>query len=150
MHGVDLSMFYQDMLGLLSMVITAFVGIGIAYLRKYVNSRIQSEELKQSIVLTLDTIESSTKAAISNLADSAKQALADGVITPEELKQLEQEARKEVEKNLTPAMKERLQAHVNDVDEFVQMKVKAAVNDMLVKAGSKNRQKHRNKGEVLT
>lgn len=134
---MDLSFFYQDMLQLTAMVLTALVAVGIAYLRKYVNEKIKSDEIKQSIALTLDTIESSAKAAISDLSDQAKKALADGKITPEEMKALEQAARAQIEENLTPAMKERLQAHVGDVDRYVQMKVKAAVNDLLVKASAK-------------
>jgi len=134
---MDLSFFYQDMLQLATLVMTALVAVGIAYVRKYVNEKIKSDEIKQSIVLTLDTIESAAKAAISDLSDKAKKALADGKITPEEMAELEAAARRQIEENLSPAMKERLQAHVGDVDRYVQMKVKAAVNDLLVKASAK-------------
>ena len=129
--GIDMSVFYQDMISLASMVITALVGVGIVYLRKFVNSRVSSQELKESLLLTLNTIEDAVKASVSDLSSEVRKALEDGTITEEERKHLLLLAEAEVNATIGSAAKDRLQAHVADVDRLIQNKVKAAVDEMV-------------------
>jgi hypothetical protein len=129
--GIDMSVFYQDMVSLASMIITALVGVGIVYLRKFVNSKVASQELKESLLLTLSTVEDAVKASVSDLDAEVRKALEDGTITEEERKHLLLVAEREVNNTIGSAAKDRLQAHVADVDKLIQNKVKSAVDEMV-------------------
>lgn len=126
-----MSVFYQDMVSLASMIITALVGVGIVYLRKFVNSKVASQELKESLLLTLSTVEDAVKASVSDLDAEVRKALEDGTITEEERKHLLLVAEREVNNTIGSAAKDRLQAHVADVDKLIQNKVKSAVDEMV-------------------
>jgi len=132
--GIDMSVFYQDMISLASMVITALVGVGIVYLRKFVNSKVANEELRGSLLLTLNTVEDAVKASVSDLDVEVRKALEDGTITEDERKHLLMVAESEVHNTIGSAAKERLQAHVADVDKLIKNKVKAAVDEMVAKS----------------
>lgn len=122
---MDLSNLYQTIIDSAAIIITALVGMGVVYLKHYINSRIENEELKNSVMLTMTTIENSVKGSIQNLSEEGKKAVADGVITKDELEIIKASAIDNFKKQVSPKLQERLQAHVGDVESFITNKISA-------------------------
>lgn len=127
MHGVDFSPLFQTGINAIVAIGVALIGLGIYYVRQYVASKIDNEELKNSVLLTLTTIENSVKSSILNMGEAVEKALADGKITQEELEALKAAAKNEYMNQISPKLRERLQAHINDVDKFIEKKVEAEI-----------------------
>ena len=127
MVSIDLSPLTQTLTDSTVLIITALIGLGVFYLRKYVISKIDNEELKNSLLLTLQVVQSSVNSAVQGMGGELKTALADGKLTNEELDHLKQIAKTQVTQQISPALQKRLQAHVNDVDKFIEDKVKEEV-----------------------
>ena len=127
MVAIDLSPLTQTVTDSMVLIVTALIGLGVFYLRKYVISKIDNEELKNSLLLTLQVVQSSVNSAVQGMGGEVKVALSDGKITNEELEHLKAVAKKQVSEQISPALQKRLQAHVNDVDKFIEDKVKEEV-----------------------
>ena len=122
---MDFSQVGQTLVDSLAVIITALVGLGIVYIKGYINKRIENEELKNSVLLSMTTLENSVKGSIQALSSEMKVAVADGKVTPEELKTIQQKASKHFTEQVSPELQERLKAHVGDVETFITNKVAA-------------------------
>ena len=111
----------------LSVIITALVGLGVVYIRQYVAARVANEEIKTSLLTTVKVLENSVNSSINALSVDAKKALADGNISDEELKMIEDNAVKHFNEQVSPALQKRLQAHVGDVQGLVVNVIKSQV-----------------------
>ena len=111
----------------LSVIVTALVGLGVVYIRQYVAARVANEEIKTSLLTTVKVLENSVNGSINALSIDAKKALADGNITDEELKKIEDNAIKHFNEQVSPALQKRLQAHVGDVQGLVVNVIKSQV-----------------------
>ena len=131
---MDFSLIYQHAIESTILVLNAAVIIGIAYLRTWVNQKIKQEEFKNSLIVTLDSIETATKKSIVNLGSAVKEAIKDGTVSKSELENLRTTALRDIHENLTPMIKRRLQAHIGDVDKYLQDKVTTTVEDILQNA----------------
>jgi len=127
MNGVDFTPLINTAVDAFISIGVALIGLGVYYIRQYVKSKIQNEELKSSLLLTLNTIENSVKSSMMNMTDDIQKILADGKVTPEELAMLKKAAKEEYQKQIDPKLKERLQAHINDIDKFIEQKVEAEI-----------------------
>lgn len=108
---------------LLSLVLTALVTVGIAYLKKAV----ENSEFKDSLTTTLEAIQTLSIGAVNNVAMATKEALADGKITPEERAHIQVIARNDFERVISPKMIKRLNIHMNDADKFITAKINETV-----------------------
>lgn len=124
---IDLSPLYQTLLESAVSIATVLIAVGVYYIRSYVVSKIKNEELRNSLNLTLTTIQNAVNASVLNLKDEVKAALADGKITEEELNKIKQKAKEDVKTLIEPKLQERLQAHVSDLDKFINQAVEAEV-----------------------
>ena len=136
--NIDISPLTQTIAeGLVTIGVT-LIGVGVWYLKKYVASKIESEELKNSLTLTLTTIENAVKASVLDMGEEVKKMLADGKLDASELARLKDMAKSEVYTQISPALQSRLQAHINDVDAFIDKKVKAEVQKLSSTVSSTN------------
>jgi hypothetical protein len=122
---MDFSNLYQTIIDSAAVIITAFVGMGVVYVKGYISKRIENEELKNSILLSMTTIENSVKSSIQNLSVEGKKAVADGVISQQELKTITDSAIEHFKKQVSPALQDRLTAHVGDIESFITNKITA-------------------------
>ena len=122
---VDLSPLYQTLAESIISIGVAIIAVATYYIRKYALQKIDNEELRNSLELTLKTIEGSIKSAVLSLGDELKEALADGKLDEQEIEKLKTLAKKDVEEQISPALQKRLQAHVNDVNKFIEKQVEA-------------------------
>ena len=122
---MDMSTLYQTIIDSAAVIITAFVGMGVVYIKGYIAKRIENEELKNSVLLSMTTIENSVKTSIQNLSIEGKKAVADGVVSPEELNIIKLAAIDHFKKQVSPALQDRLTAHVKDVETFISNKITA-------------------------
>ncbi len=122
---MDFSVIGQTLIDSMAVTITALVGLGVVYLKGYINKRIENEELKNSVLLTMTTLENSVKSSIQSLSANGKVAIADGVVSKDELKNIQDEAFKHFAEQVSPKLQERLQAHVGDVQTLITNKIAA-------------------------
>ncbi len=122
---MDFSVIGQTLIDSMAVIITALVGLGVVYLKGYINKRIDNEELKNSVLLTMTTLENSVKSSIQNLSANGKVAIADGVVSKDELKSIQDNAFKHFNEQVSPKLQERLQAHVGDVQTLITNKIAA-------------------------
>ncbi len=122
---MDFSVIGQTLIDSMAVIITALVGLGVVYLKGYINKRIDNEELKNSVLLTMTTLENSVKSSIQNLSANGKVAIADGVVSKDELKSIQDNAFKHFAEQVSPKLQERLQAHVGDVQTLITNKIAA-------------------------
>jgi tetrahydromethanopterin S-methyltransferase subunit H len=122
---MDFSQLSQTLVDSASIIITALVGMGVVYLRSYVGKRIENEEIKSSILLSMTTLENSVKGSIQELSVNAKTALADGKLTKAEIKSIQDKAIDHFNKQVSPALQKRLEAHVGDVEQWLLNKINA-------------------------
>jgi len=122
---MDMSSLYQTIIDSAAVIITALAGTGVVYFKSYINKRIENEELKNSILLSMTTLENSVKSSIQNLSVEGKKALADGIVSKEELNNIKKSAIEHFEKQVSPALQKRLVAHVGDMETFITNKISA-------------------------
>jgi len=122
---MDLSNIYQAIIDSAAVIITGLVGVGVVYVKGYINKRIENEELKNSVMLSMTTIENSVKSSIQNLSAEGKKAVADGKVSKEELDIIKKSALEHFNKQVSPLLQERLTAHVGDVETFISNKITA-------------------------
>jgi len=122
---MDFSQVSQALVDSLAVIITALVGLGIVYIKGYINKRIENEELKNSVLLSMTTLENSVKGSIQALSGDLKLAVADGKVSKDELFGIQQKAIKHFVEQVSPQLQKRLQAHVGDVETFIINKVAA-------------------------
>lgn len=116
---VDFSTLSQTLVDGSVVVLTALVGLVVAYVKQYITKKIQNEEFRSSLLVTTKVLESSVNSSINGLPISSKKALADGKINPEELKQIEDVAYKHFLRQVSPELQKRLQAHITDIQSFM-------------------------------
>ena len=122
---MDFSQVSQALVDSLAVIITALVGLGIVYIKGYINKRIENEELKNSVLLSMTTLENSVKGSIQALSGDLKLAVADGKVSKDELFGIQQKAIKHFAEQVSPQLQKRLQAHVGDIETFITNKVAA-------------------------
>ena len=122
---MDFTQLYQTLIDSAVLIILAMVGIGLAWVKVQASKFFTGEDLKASVLLTLTTLENSVKGSVQALGVDAKKAVADGVITKEELADIQSKAWKRFNDTTTKEVQERLQAHVGDLNTFVMDKVAA-------------------------
>jgi len=122
---MDYSQLYQTIIDSAAVIITALVGAGVVYIKGYINKRIENEELKNSVLITMTTLENSVKSSIQNLSAEGKKAVADGTVSDEELEKIKKSAIEHFEKQVAPALQDRLNAHVGDMETFITNKITA-------------------------
>jgi len=122
---MEMGNLYQTIIDSAAIIITALVGMGVVYIKGYIAKRIENEELKNSVLLSMTTIENSVKSSIQNLSIESKKAVADGVITEDELKNIQTTAMDHFKKQVSPELQNRLTAHVGDVETFITNKISA-------------------------
>ena len=115
---------------LLSLVLTALISVGIAYLKKAV----ENSEFKDSLTTTLEAINTMSHDAVNSVAMATREAMADGKITAAERATIQKIARKEFETVISPKMVNRLNVHTNDADKFITAKINEAVENAMTKA----------------
>ena len=128
--NIDLSPIYETISQGLISIAVALIGLGVYYIRQYVLSKIKNEELRNSLALTLSTLENSVKSSLLNMGKELKEALADGVITKEELDKIKSQVKADVKAQIEPKLQERLQAHVNDLDKFLDQAIEAEIQKL--------------------
>ncbi len=122
---MDFSVIGQTLIDSMAVIITALVAWGALELRMYANKRTENEEFKTSLALTITTLENSVKSSIQNLSANAKVAIADGTVSEEELKEIQDKAFKHLNEQVAPELQARLQAHVGDIQTWVVNKIGA-------------------------
>ena len=122
---MDFSQVSQALVDSMAVIITALVGLGIVYIKGYISKRIENEELKNSVLLSMTTLENSVKGSIQALSGKMKLAVADGKVSKDELLGIQQKATKHFIEQVSPQLQKRLQAHVGDVETFIINKVAA-------------------------
>ena len=110
-----------------AVVLTALVGLAVVYIKQYINKKVANDEFKSSLLATTAVIENSVNSSINNLSASAKVALADGEISREDVKMIEDNAAKHFIEQVSPEMQKRLEAHIGDVKTFVLNNITAQV-----------------------
>ena len=116
---MDTGVLYQQVIEAAAAVLIILTTWGIAELRRYVSNRVTNEDLKASVNMTAKVIGNSVKASISNLSTEAKLAVADGKVTKEELDVIEVAAFRHYDKQVAPKLQKRLEAHVDDTQQFI-------------------------------
>ncbi len=122
---MDFTIVTQTLIDSMAVIITAFVGLGVVYLKGYINKRIENEEFKNSLRLTAEVVGNSVKASISNLGENVKVAVADGKVSKQDISDIENAAFKHFNEQVSPKLQERLQAHIGDVQTLITNKIAA-------------------------
>lgn len=122
---MDFSQLFQTIIDSATLIITALVALGVVYIKNYASKRISNDELKNSVLLTLTTVENSVKSTVQNMSENAKIAVADGKVSKEEFEEIRKKAFNHFSKQVSPELQKRLQAHVGDVELFITDKVAA-------------------------
>jgi len=121
---------YAHLNELALLLITSAIGIGIAYLKKFV----ENSQFKDSLTATLEAIETLSKDAVNNVSTMTKEALKDGKITPEEMAEIKSAAKLEFDRVISPKMTERLNVHMADADKFITSKINTVVEEAMQNA----------------
>ena len=122
---MEMGPIYQAMVEAAAVILVALVGWVAIEFKKYVGSKIDNDELKNSILLTGSTIEGSVKSIIQAMNEAGKIAVADGKVKKEELKEIEDKVFMQLTEQVSPQMQARLKAHVLDLQTWTTNKIAA-------------------------
>lgn len=122
--------------GLLT-IITALISIGITYAVSYIKLKvatIKDKNAQEVLNNTIDNLTNLTQKAVVNIEETTgkelKKAVADGVLSRDELFALKDEVIEEVEKSLTDESKATLSNFTNDLKTYIGYLVEESVKEI--------------------
>jgi len=121
---------YDSIIQAAAVLITVGVGVGAAYIRSYVKKKIENDEIQKSVLQTVDVLNDSFRKTVLTSSENLKAKLADGKLTNEEVKALQDEIIDQVAKNVEPAILKRAEAHVGDVQKYLENKIAAKLQEV--------------------
>ena len=127
---MDLSSIESAVLQLVTIIVLALIGIAVSYVKKYLQAHIEDKELLKSIDTTVDVITDSVGHSVQLLSAETEKALADGKLSQEELKDIQDRAYEDYKQHVAPQLQDRLEAHVGDAKAYVQRKAAAYVQKL--------------------
>jgi len=115
----------QQLIDILVLVLGAAASVGSAYAIQYMRSKIKNDDFASSLDLTIKVVENSVHDSIQVMGAEAKKAVADGTISPQEIKNIQSAAKQQIVSQVAPKMQKRLSSHLGDVSKFIDSKVVA-------------------------
>lgn len=126
----QLAPLYDSIIQAAAVLITLGMGIGTAYIRTYVKKKIENEEIEKSFLQTVDVLDDSFRKTILNTSKNLKTKLADGNLSSTEITDLQSDILKEIKTNISPAVLKRTEAHVGDVQKYLENKIAAKLQEV--------------------
>jgi len=130
MDSTQLAPLYDSIIQGAAVLITLGVGVGAAYIRSYVKKKIENDEIEKSVLQTVDVLNDSFRKTVLATSSDLKAKLADGKLTNDEVKALQDEIITQVAKNVEPAVLKRAEAHVGDVQTYLENKIAAKLQEV--------------------
>lgn len=122
----------EEILKTVAPYIVTVVGLlcswGVYELNQYIRAKTKNE----SIVSAIATLGEITKTTVKGLAQTTQGSLADGKFTKEEGAVLKKQAVDSIKAQITPALDKQLSTAVNNLENFVDSKIEAAVMDVKI------------------
>jgi SepF-like predicted cell division protein (DUF552 family) len=109
----------QQLIDILVLVLGAAASIGSAYAIQFIRSKIKNDDFASSLDLTIKVVENSVRDSIQVMGSEAKKAVADGNISSQDIKNIQNAAKHQVVTQVAPKMQKRLESHLGDISEFI-------------------------------
>ncbi len=116
---MEMTEVYQALIESAALLIIAIAGLGVTFLKIYAAKYVKNKELQTSLKLSLDMVVNSVKSTILGLSVDAKQAIADGNISPEDLKLIQLNAIDRFKENVAPSAQKIMVTHIKDLEKMV-------------------------------
>lgn len=130
MDATQMAPLYDSIIQAAAVLITVGVGVGAAYVRTYVKKNIENAEIEKSVLQTVDVLNDSLRKTVLTTSDDLKAKLADGKLSKDEIKALQDEVIKQVADNVEPAVLKRAEAHVGDLQTYLETKIAAKLQEV--------------------
>ncbi len=110
-------------------LIIAIGGLGIAYLKK-LGRKINDEKLRVSYETTLGVIDDTVRSVLLDTSENLEKRVADGVLTKEEIKAIQDEVVKQATIKIAPAMLKQAEQHVGDFGAAMEARIKSKIQEV--------------------
>ena len=129
MDNAQLGQLYVAVVAAGAGLIISLLGLGSAYLKK-LGRRIDNEEIRASYNATLGVVDDTVRAVLLDASDDLKKKVADGVLTKEEIKALQDTVVKEAATKIAPAVLKRAEQHIGDLGKAMETRVKSKIQEV--------------------
>ncbi len=116
---MEITQIYQALIESAALIIIAIAGLAVTFLKIYATRYIKNKELQTSLKVSLDMVVNSVKSTILGLSVDAKKAIADGNISPEDLKLIQLNAIDRFKENVAPSVQKIMVTHIQDLEKMV-------------------------------
>lgn len=130
MDASQMGPLYDSIIQGAAVLITVGVGVGAAYIRAYVKKKIDNEEIEKSVLHTVDVMNDSFRKTVLTTSEDLKAKVADGKLSQDEIKAFQNDIIKQVSDTVAPAVLERAQAHVGDLQKYLENKIAAKLQEV--------------------
>lgn len=113
---MDFAGLEQTLINAATAILISLISWGVAKITQYANSRIENEEIKTSLLITMNTLANSVKSTVQAMSAEGKLAVADGKIDKAELIKIQNKAFEHFSKQVAPKIQTRIKAHIEDTE----------------------------------
>jgi len=110
-------------------LIIAIGGLGIAYLKK-LGRKINDEKLRASYETTLGVIDNTVRSVLLDTSENLEKRVADGVLTKEEIKAIQDRVVKQANSQIAPAILKQAEQHIGDLGAAMEARIKSKIQEV--------------------
>ncbi len=110
-------------------LIIAIGGLGIAYLKK-LGRKINDEKLRASYETTLGVIDDTVRSVLLDTSENLEKRVADGVLTKEEIKDIQDSVVKQANAQVAPAILKQAEQHIGDLGAAMEARIKSKIQEV--------------------
>jgi len=125
----QLGQLYVVLISSATAVLIALIGLGTAYLRK-LGQKINDEKLQASYNTTLGVIDDTVRAVLLDTSENLEKRVADGILTKDEIKAIQDEVVKQATTKIAPAMLKQAEQHVGDLGAAMEARIKSKIQEV--------------------
>ncbi len=129
MGSEQLGQLYVVLIGSVTSIVIALIGLGTAYLKK-MGQKINDEKLRASYETTLGVLDDTVRSVLLDTSENMEKRVADGVLTKDEIQAIQDEVVKQATTKIAPAMLKQAEQHVGDLGAAMEARIKSKIQEV--------------------
>jgi len=125
----QLGSLYVVLIGSVTSILIALISLGTAYLKK-MGQKINDEKLRASYNTTLGVIDDTVRAVLLDTSENLEKRVANGILTKDELKAIQDEVVKQATTKIAPAMLKQAEQHIGDLGAAMEVRIKSKMQEV--------------------